>query len=68
MSRTDEGLERYRGQDDNQKFLSLELLHRAHLDVRQAHPVEQHTDLLRLERRFMVQGSELRENCTTVTE
>lgn len=36
----------HRGQDDDQELPSQELLHRAQLDVRQAHPVEQHTDLL----------------------
>lgn len=39
----------YRRHNDHQELLSLELLHRAHFDVRQAHLTQQHSDLLRLE-------------------
>lgn len=38
----------YCGHDDDQELLSLELLHRAHLDVRQAHLTQQQSDLLTL--------------------
>lgn len=38
----------YCGHDDDQKLLTLELLHRAHLDVRQACPAQQQSDLLAL--------------------
>ena len=39
----------YRRHDDDQELLSLELLHRAHFDVRQADLTQQHSDLLALE-------------------
>lgn len=40
----------YRRQDDDQELLSLELFHRAHFDVRQAHLTQQNSNLLTLER------------------
>lgn len=48
------GLERphraYRRNDDDQELLSLELFHRAHLNVRQAHLPEKDPNLLTLKR------------------
>lgn len=41
----------YRRHDNDQKLLSLELLHRAHFDVGQAHLTQQHTNLLTLGRK-----------------
>lgn len=38
----------YRGNDDDQELLSLKLLHRAHLNVRQAHLTEKNPNLLTL--------------------
>lgn len=38
----------YRRHDDDQELLSLELLHRAHFDVRQANFTQQHSNLLTL--------------------
>lgn len=38
----------YRGNDDDEELLSLELFHRAHLNVRQAHLTQEDPNLLAL--------------------
>lgn len=47
----------YRGNDDDQELLSLKLLHRAHLNVRQAHLTEKNPNLLALKRNYKLRAS-----------